>query len=45
MLIYGRGTNPQFRMVNVGMFSGPRPSYQRYSIGPLAAGSLNRTGV
>lgn len=28
--------NVQLRNINVGMFSGPRPSYQRYSAGPNA---------
>ena len=28
--------NVQLRNNNVGMFSGPRPSYQRYSAGPNA---------
>ena len=43
--IFPRNSQVQFRNNNVGMFSGPRPSYQRYSMGPVAAGLLNRTGV
>ena len=45
MLVLPRAQNNQFRMVNVGMFSGPRPSYQRYSIGPNAISAIQRTGV
>jgi hypothetical protein len=29
--VFPRNSQVQFRNVNVGMFSGPRPSYQRYS--------------
>jgi uncharacterized protein (DUF39 family) len=31
--VFPRNTNVQFRNMNVGMFSGPRPSYQRYTVG------------
>ena len=34
----------QFRNVNVGMFSGRRPSYQRYSASPAAADVMMRVG-
>jgi hypothetical protein len=33
----------QFRNVDVGMFSGRRPSYQRYSASPAAYGVINKT--
>lgn len=33
----------QFRNVDVGMFSGRRPSYQRYSAAPAAYGVINKT--
>lgn len=45
MIVFKRTMNPQFRNIRVGMFSGPRPSYQRYSLGANAAEALNRTGV
>lgn len=45
MSLFPRQTNVQFRNINVGMFSGPRPSYQRYSTNLASAGVLNRTGV
>jgi hypothetical protein len=32
----------QFRNVNVGMFSGPRPSYQRYSASPAASDVIKK---
>jgi hypothetical protein len=31
------------RNVNVGMFSGPRPSYQRYNVSERASDLLNRS--
>lgn len=31
------------RNVNVGMFSGPRPSYQRYNVSERASDMLNRS--
>lgn len=34
----------QFRNVNVGMFSGRRPSYQRYSASPAAADVMKKAG-
>ena len=43
--VFPRNSHVQFRNTNVGMFSGPRPSYQRYSTSLAAAGVLNRTGV
>jgi len=43
--LFPRNTSVQFRNVKVGMFSGPRPSYQRYSLGQNAVGALRRTGV
>jgi len=42
--LFPRNTNIQFRNVNAGMFSGPRPSYQRYSVGATSTGILKRTG-
>jgi hypothetical protein len=33
----------QFRNVDVGMYSGRRPSYQRYSASPAAYGVINKT--
>ena len=43
--LFPRNTSVQFRNVNVGMFSGPRPSYQRYSVGATSTGILKRTGT
>lgn len=43
--LFPRNTPIQFRNVNVGMFSGPRPSYQRYSVGATSTGILKRTGT
>jgi hypothetical protein len=43
--VFPRNSQVQFRNVNVGMFSGPRPSYQRYSLGQNAFGALSRTGA
>jgi len=43
--VLSRNSSVQFRNVNVGMFSGPRPSYQRYSLGQNAFGALSRTGA
>jgi len=40
-----RNSQVQWRNVNVGMFSGPRPSYQRYSIGQNATDAIKRTGA
>lgn len=34
----------QFRNVNVGMFSGRRPTYQRYSASPAAADVMKKAG-
>jgi hypothetical protein len=45
MSLFPRQSTVQFRNINVGMFSGPRPSYQRYSTNLASAGVLNRTGV
>lgn len=45
MTLFPRNTSVQFRNTNVGMFSGPRPSYGRYSLGQNAFEALNRTGV
>ena len=45
MSLFPRQSNVQFRNINVGMFSGPRPSYQRYSTNLASAGVMNRTGV
>lgn len=45
MTLFPRNTSVQFRNTNVGMFSGPRPSYGRYSLGQNAFGALNRTGA
>lgn len=42
--LFPRHTNIQFRNINVGMFSGPRPSYGRYSVGATSTGVLKRTG-
>jgi len=33
---------PQFRKINVGMFSGPRASYQRYSASLAAANVIKK---
>jgi hypothetical protein len=43
--IFPRNSHVQFRNTNVGMFSGPRMSVQRYSTSYAARGVLNRTGV
>jgi hypothetical protein len=43
--VFPRNSHVQFRNTNVGMFSGPRPSYQRYTTSLAAAGVMNRTGV
>lgn len=43
--IFPRTENVQFRNVNVGMFSGPKPSYQRYSVGANSTDSLERNGL
>jgi len=40
-----RLSNVQWRNVNVGMFSGPRPSYGTYSLGPNSIDALRRTGA
>jgi len=45
MPIFSRNSNVQFRNINVGMFSGPRPSYGRYSLGQNALGAIRRTGA
>lgn len=42
--IFPRNTNVQFRNINVGMFSGPRPSYQRYSTSYAARDAILGTG-
>lgn len=39
-----RNSNVQFRNNNVGMFSGPRPSYQRYSTSFAARDAILGTG-
>lgn len=36
-------TAPDTRNVNNGMFSGPRPSYQRYNVSEQASDILNRS--
>lgn len=36
-------TAPDTRNQNVGMFSGPRPSYQRYNVSEQASDILNRS--
>jgi hypothetical protein len=36
-------TPRQFRNVNVGMFSGPKPTYQRYTVSEQAEDILNRS--
>jgi len=41
----GRNNNQNIRTVNVGMFSGPRPTYQRYNLSQNAFGALDRTGA
>lgn len=33
----------EFRMTNVGMFSGPRPSYGQYSVSPAASDVMNKS--
>jgi hypothetical protein len=33
----------EFRMTNVGQFSGPRPSYGQYSVSPNASDALNKS--
>jgi hypothetical protein len=33
----------QFRNVNVGMYSGPKPTYQRYNVSEQASDILNRS--
>ena len=40
-----RNNNQNIRTVNVGMFSGPRPTYQRYNLSQNAFGALDRTGA
>lgn len=40
-----RNANVQFRNNNVGMFSGPRPSYQRYSTSEAARDVILGTGM
>jgi len=42
--IFPRNANVQFRNNNVGMFSGPRPSYQRYSTSYAARDVILGTG-
>jgi hypothetical protein len=42
MSLFPRNTNVQFRNTNVGMFSGPRPSYQQYSVSPSAMDIMTR---
>jgi hypothetical protein len=32
----------EYRATNPGMFSGPRPSYQRYEVGQMASDVLNK---
>lgn len=43
--IRGNVSPVQFRNVNVGMFSGRRPSYQRYSASPMALDAVTRASV
>jgi len=43
--VFPRNSNVQFRNINVGMFSGPRPSYVRYSLGQNSIGAIRRTGA
>lgn len=42
---FPRNANVQFRNNNVGMFSGPRPSYQRYSTSEAARDVILGTGM
>jgi len=42
--VFPRLSNVQFRNSNVGMFSGPRPSYQRYSTSYAARDVVLGTG-
>lgn len=37
-----RSRNTEFRNVNIGQYSGPRPSYQRYNVSEQAVDILNR---
>lgn len=37
-----RNRNAEFRNINIGQFSGPRPSYQRYNVSEQAQDILNR---
>lgn len=32
----------QFRMINAGLYSGPRQSFQRYSVAEQASDAINR---
>lgn len=32
----------QFRMINAGLYSGPRQSFQRYSVAEQSADAINR---
>lgn len=41
--VIGSSRNGEFRNVNVGMFSGPRPSYGRYNVSEQAQDILNRS--
>jgi hypothetical protein len=34
--------NRQFRMINLGLYSGPRMSVQRYSVADQASDAINR---
>ena len=37
-----RSRSAEFRNINVGQYSGPRPSYQRYNVSEQAQDILNR---
>jgi len=45
MTVFPRNNAVQFRNVDVGMFSGPRPSYGRYSVGGNSTDVLERNGL
>ena len=34
--------NNEYRVTNPGMFSGPKPSYQRYEVGQMSSDILNK---
>jgi hypothetical protein len=37
-----RSVNRQFRMVNLGLYSGPRQSVQQYNVAEQASDAINR---